>query len=71
MSMEANKILGWSNKLTIRLYAGRFFVRSILISLNVREKKAISDPASKKDNMKRMTTKKISMVVAAGVIAKS
>jgi hypothetical protein len=36
----------------------------------VREKKAISDPASKKDNMKRIMTKNISIVVAAGVIAK-
>jgi hypothetical protein len=40
------------------------------MSLNVREKKAISDPASKKDNIKSSTTKKISTVAAAGVIAK-
>jgi hypothetical protein len=38
--------------------------------LKVREKKAISDPASKKDSIKSSTTKKMSTVAAAGVIAK-
>jgi len=38
------------------------------MSLNVREKKAISAPASKKDKTKRMRTIIISTVVAAGVI---
>jgi hypothetical protein len=41
------------------------------MSLNVREKKAISEPASKKDNIKRITTRNMSTVVAAGVIARS
>jgi hypothetical protein len=36
----------------------------------VREKKAISDPATKNDIKKRMITVKRSMVVAAGVIAR-
>jgi hypothetical protein len=54
----------------MRRYDGCFFVRSILISLWVREKKAISDPASRKDNIKSRTTRKISTVAAAGVIAK-
>ena len=39
------------------------------MSLKVSEKKAISDPASKKDRIKSMKTKKINMLVAAGVIA--
>ena len=43
---------------------------SILISLKVREKKAISAPASKKDNIKSISTENISIVVAAGVNAK-
>jgi hypothetical protein len=38
--------------------------------LYVREKKAISDPASKKDNMKSIMTRNIRIVVAAGVIAR-
>lgn len=70
MSIEASNVFGWSSKLTMRRYAGCFLVLSILISLNVREKKAISEPASKKDNIKSSTTKKISTVAAAGVIAK-
>ena len=70
MSIEASNIFGWSSKLTMRRYAGCFFVLSILISLKVREKKAISDPASKKDSIKSSTTKKMSTVAAAGVIAK-
>ena len=45
-------------------------MRNIFMSLKVREKKAISEPASKKDNMKSITTINISTVVAAGVIAK-
>ena len=68
MSMDASKIFGCSSKLTMRRYAGCFFVRNIFISLNVREKKAISDPANKKDKIKRITTINISTVVAAGVI---
>jgi hypothetical protein len=39
-------------------------------SFKVSEKKAISEPASKKDNKKRITTKKIRIVVAAVVIAR-
>ena len=70
ISIDANKVFGCSSKLTIRRYAGCFFVRNIFMSLNVREKKAISDPANKKDNIKRITTINISTVVAAGVIAK-
>ena len=70
ISIAASKVFGSSNKLTIRRYAGCFFVRSIFISLYVSEKKAISDPASKKDSMKSITTKNISTVVAAGVIAR-
>ena len=68
ISMDASKVFGCSSKLTIRRYAGCFFVRSIFMSLNVREKKAISEPASKKDKMKRIITINISTVVAAGVI---
>lgn len=71
INIDASKVLGWSNKLIIRRYAGCFFVLSILISLNVREKKAISDPANRKDKIKSMNTKKISTLAAAGVIAKS
>ena len=70
MSIDASKVFGCSSKLTMRRYAGCFFVRSMFISLNVREKKAISEPASKKDRMKSITTINISTVVAAGVIAK-
>jgi hypothetical protein len=42
----------------------------MLISLKVRENNAISDPASRKDSIKRMIIKNISIVVAAGVIAR-
>jgi predicted transcriptional regulator len=44
-------------------------VLSKLISLNVREKKATSEPATKKDRENNNIIKKISTVVAAGVIA--
>jgi hypothetical protein len=40
-----------------------------LISLNVNEKKATSDPASKKEMENNSTAKKISIILAAGVIA--
>ena len=68
ISMDANKVFGCSSKLTIRRYAGCFFVRNMFMSLKVREKKAISAPASKKDKIKRIITINISTVVAAGVI---
>jgi len=42
----------------------------MFISFWVNEKKAISEPAIKKESMKSITTINISMVVAAGVIAK-
>jgi hypothetical protein len=70
ISMEANNVFGWSSRVTIRLYAGCFLVRSRLMSLKVSEKNAISDPASKNDSIKRMTTKNMSTVIAAGAIAK-
>jgi hypothetical protein len=41
------------------------------MSFKVREKKATSDPASRKDNKKRTNKIKIRIVVAAGVINKS
>ena len=68
--MEASKVFGCSSKLTMRRYEGCLFVRNKLISLKVREKKAISAPASKKDNIKSISTENISIVVAAGVNAK-
>jgi len=40
----------------------------MFMSLNVREKKAISAPASKNDKIKSTKTINISTVVAAGVI---
>jgi hypothetical protein len=39
------------------------------MSLKVSEKKATSDPASKKETENNSTAKKISMILAAGVIA--
>jgi hypothetical protein len=42
----------------------------MLISFSVNEKKATSLPATRKEMTNRMKMMKISMVVAAGVIAK-
>ena len=49
IKIAANKILGCSNKLTIRLKEGCFLVFKILISFDVNEKKATSLPARKKE----------------------
>lgn len=71
ISMEASRVLGASSKVTILLKEGCCLVLSILISLSVSEKKAISEPATKKEIKKRIITVKRSMVVAAGVIARN
>jgi len=42
----------------------------VFISLNVREKNAISEPASKNDKLKRMINKKTRTLAAAIGIAK-
>ena len=49
IKIDANKILGCSNKLTILLKEGCFLVFKILMSFEVKEKKATSLPARKKE----------------------
>jgi len=68
--MEASKILGCSNKLTMRLNEGCFLVLRILRSFEVREKKATSLPAKKKEITSRKKIEKIKIVVAAILITK-
>ena len=67
ISIEASNVLGLSSRVTILLKEGCCLVLSKLISFIVSEKKAISEPATKKEMKKRITTVKRSMVVAAGV----
>lgn len=69
ISMDASKVFGVSSSVTIRLKEGCCRVLSILISLSVREKKAISEPATKKEIKKSIMMVKRRIVVAAGVIA--
>ena len=54
---------------TIRRKAGCCFVLSILISLYVSEKKATSEPATKKDMVNKSSARNMSTADAAGVIA--
>ena len=53
----------------MRRKAGCLFDLSILMSLKVREKKATSAPARRKDKEKSITIRKISTPVVAAVIA--
>lgn len=71
ISMDASNVLGVSRRFTILLYAGCCLVLSILISLSVREKKATSEPANKKDSRNSTNNVNTKTVVAAGVMAKS
>ena len=70
ISSEAIKALGFFSNVTILLYEGCWRVLSILISFNVNEKNAISDPEKRKDKTKSTNNIKKSMVVVdAGVMA--
>lgn len=69
MRREKSNVFGRSRRETILLYAGCCLVLSTLMSFNVKEKNAISDPAKRKDNTKSTNRIKTSNVVAAGVIA--
>jgi hypothetical protein len=69
--MEASKILGCSSKCTILRKEGCLLVFKIFMSLEVNEKKATSLPATKKERIRSIKITKMSIVVAAGVIAKS
>ena len=68
IKIDANKILGCSNKLTILLKEGCFLVFKIFISFGVSEKKATSLPAIKNDNKNNIRIVTIRIVVAAGEI---
>ena len=70
MSMAASNVFGCSSNVTMRLKEGCCLVLRTLMSFSVKEKKATSLPATRKEMMNRMKIIKISMVVAAGVIAK-
>ncbi len=70
ISIDASNVLGSSSKFTMRRKEGWRLVFSTLISFDVSEKNATSLPARKKERMKRIMMVKISMVVAAVVIAK-
>ena len=65
MSILASKVLGCSNRLTMRRYEGCFLVFKILMSLLLREKKAISLPAVINDKKSRSNATKIKTVTAA------
>ena len=67
---EFVKVLGCSSKVTIRLKDGCCLVFKTLISFKVKEKKATSLPATRKEMIRRMKIEKISMIAAAGVIAR-
>ena len=69
MSMAASKVFGCSSKVTIRLKDGCCFVFKTLMSFDVSEKKATSLPATRNEMISSITIIKMSMVVAAGVIA--
>lgn len=69
ISIDASNVFGVSRSVTIRLKEGCCRVLSILMSLSVREKKATSEPATKKEIKKSTMMVKRRMVVAAGVIA--
>jgi hypothetical protein len=66
IKIEANKIFGCSNNVTILLNEGCLRVFKILTSLVVNEKKATSLPAKKNDNKNKINNATISIVVAAG-----
>jgi hypothetical protein len=65
INIDANRVLGCSNKLTILLNEGCFLVFKILTSLELSEKNATSLPESKKDKRKSTKTATIKIVVAA------
>ena len=67
---ETNRVFGFFNSATILLYEGCWRVLSILISLIVNEKNAISDPEKRNDKTKSTNKIKTRKVVAAGVMAK-
>jgi hypothetical protein len=70
ISMDARRVFGVSSRVTILLKEGCCLVFSILRSLIVSEKKATSEPATKKEIKNRMIIVKRSMVVCAGEIAR-
>ena len=69
ISMEANKILGCSSRVTILLKEGCFFVLSTWMSLLLSEKNATSLPAIKKESTNNTNSANRSMVVAAELMA--
>ena len=69
ISMAANNVLGCSSKVTMRLNEGCWRVFKTLISFEVSEKKATSLPATRNETINKINMMKMSMVVAAGVIA--
>ena len=68
ISIAANKVLGCSNNVTIRLYDGCCFVLSILISFCVSEKNATSLPATKKESTNNTSKAMAKTAEAAGFI---
>jgi hypothetical protein len=76
ISREASRVLGSSNKFTIRLYPDCCLVFSIFTSLYDREKKATSAPETKKEISSKMMRRKIKIVeacvfITAGLIVVS
>ena len=61
---EASNVLGSSNKLTILFQELSCLVFKILMSLSVKEKKAIFDPETMKEMIKKNKMRIANMVVA-------
>ena len=70
MSMDARKVLGCSKSVTIRLKEGCWRVLKTFISFWLREKKATSLPAIKKESINKIMAVKINTPVTAGIICK-
>ena len=68
ISMEASKVFGSSSRDTIRFQETSCLVLRILMSLNVREKKATSEPERTNDRISRKSTMIARIVVAWGLI---
>jgi hypothetical protein len=66
--MEASRVLGSSSRDTMRFQERSCLVLRILISLNVREKKATSEPERTNDRRSRKSMTIARIVVAWGLI---
>lgn len=68
ISMEASRVFGSSSRDTMRFQETSCLVLRILISLEVKEKKATSEPERAKDRISRKSSTITRIVVAWGLI---